>query len=77
MLSYKKANFPTLGPRFLVKFPLDGEGNRGQTYPRGSPLRLNIDRCIKSANIGLSHWETSKWLPCLKSPYNALQTLEH
>lgn len=31
----------------------------------------------KTVNIWLSHRKTSKWLACSKSPYNALQTLEH
>ena len=45
----KKANVPTLGPRFLVKFPRVGKAIEVKcpTYARGPlPLGLNIDRCI-------------------------------
>jgi len=51
-LCAKKANIPTLGPRFLVKFPRVGKAievkHPTYMYARGppTPLGLNIDRCI-------------------------------
>ena len=49
----KEANVPTLGPRFLVKFPRVGRAIQVKcpTYARGPPLPLglNIDRCINTS----------------------------
>ena len=48
-LRAKKPNVPTLGPRFLVKFPRVGKAIEVKcpTYARGPhPLGFNIDRCI-------------------------------
>jgi len=47
-LRAKKANIPTLGPGFLVKFPRVGKAIeiKCPTYARGPPFGLNIDRCI-------------------------------
>ena len=47
-LGAKKPNVPTLGPRFLVKFPRVGKATEAKcpTYAWGPPLGLNIDRCI-------------------------------
>ena len=47
-LRAKEANVPTLGPRFLVKFPRMGKAIEVKcpTKPGISPLGLNIDTCI-------------------------------
>ena len=47
-LRAKKRNVPTLGTRFLVKFPRVWKAIEVKcpTYARGLPLGLNIDRCI-------------------------------
>ena len=48
-----KENVPTLGPRFLVKFPRVGKAIEVKcpTYARGPPhLGLNIDRFITTGN---------------------------
>ena len=52
-LRAEKANVPTLGHRFLVKFPWVGKAIEVKcpTFARGPPpppLGLNIDRCIKA-----------------------------
>ena len=43
-LRAKKANVPTLGPRFLVKFPRVGKAIEVKcpTYVRGPPLGLTL-----------------------------------
>ena len=48
-LRAEKANVPTLGHRFLVKFPWVGKAIEVKcpTFARGPPLGLNIDRCIR------------------------------
>ena len=47
-LHVEKANIPTLGHRFLVKFPWVGKAIEVKypTFARGPPLGLNIDRYI-------------------------------
>ena len=49
----KNANVPTLGPRFLVKFPRVGKAIEVKcpTYAQGPPLGLNIDRCINYSEL--------------------------
>ena len=48
-LRAQKANVPTLGPRFLVKFLMVGQAIvvKSLTFAWGRPIGLNIDRCIK------------------------------
>ena len=56
-LRAKKANVPTLGPGFLVKFPRVGKAIEVKcpTYARCLPLELNIDRCIMYMSVA-SPW---------------------
>ena len=59
-LRAKKANAPTLGPRFLVKFPRVGKAIEVKcpTYARGYPtLGLNIDRCIILCRRPSEKWD--------------------
>ena len=52
-LCAEKASIPTLGHRFLVKFPWVGKAIEVKcpTFARGPPLGLNIDRCITCTGI--------------------------
>ena len=53
-LRAKKANVPTLRPRFLVKFPRMGKAIQVKcpTYAWGPlPLGLNMDTCINVYNV--------------------------
>ena len=52
----QKANVPTLGPRFIVKFPRVGKAieTKRPRYARGLPsFGLNIHRCIIFPRIGI------------------------
>ena len=46
ILQAKKANIPTLGPRFLVQFPRMGKALQVECSTYAPPPGLNIDRCI-------------------------------